>query len=882
MDGDLVALGATKFMPPRIPYGLVPRPRLLDQLDRGVRGPLTLLAAPAGAGKSALLCSWVSDLESARVAWLSLDAVDADRRRFWRGVLEALRRAGAGTAVDALALPSAESADPVIAALVNALESVEVPLVLVLDDLHEIGDSPALGDLDQLLRRPPPALRVVVATRVDPPLRIGRMRLDGGLTELRAADLAFTLPEADALLRATRVDVTADVVELLWRRTEGWAAGLRLAAQAMRSHPDPARFVSEFAGVDSTVADYLLGEVLAQQPAELREFLLRISIVDVVNGELADALTDRTDSARVLARLERDHALLSSTGVAEAWHRLHPLFAELLRSELRYGAPLEVPGLHRRAARWFERRDRPVEALRHAAAAEDWGHVGALAGAQWVPLLLEGELQSLHEVLDRLPVALREADPELALAVAGTCVDAGDEAGAGGGWTSHGRNATGCPRCGAGASTWPSHWSAYARTAPWRHRHRDAARADAVRGQRLRRGRDLRDGGASRARSHATGDGPALERRAGPRPSPPRDGARRRAGIGARLAAHAVARLPRSRSDDERSLRPGHPAVRGGRRARTAPRLEPYVAARAHGMHAERGRVPSQPVRRRRGTSPARVRARPRRQRSAAARDRRPPARAHPAPRSNAEAAFEAVQEAREWLRDWPIMPAIAGFVEAVEATAIAAFGDPARAALTLENGAAGETQDAALALALLRLREGHADAAVQVLGPFLDHAPSPFESARTDAWVIAALAHDELADHPSAADALERALDGAEPSGMRRPFLAHGAAIAPLLRRQLRSGTSHRALVEDLLGEVERPAGSRNVAVLPESLSQREAAVLRFLPTMMSNQEIASEMFVSVNTVKTHLKSIYRKLDVDDRRAAVRRGRDLQLLGPQ
>ena len=302
------------------------------------------------------------------------------------------------------------------------------PVVLVIDDLHEIGMSGAVRDLDQLLRRPAAALRIVAATRADPAIRTGRMRVAGELKEIRAADLAFTLGEARELLTASGVDAAPEVVEQLWERTEGWAAGLRLAALALRGHADPARFVAEFAGDDSTVADYLLGEVLAQQPVDLREFLLHISVVDLVDGELADALSERTDSERVLAQLERDHALLSSTGGARAWHRLHPLFAELLRSELRYRDPDAVAPLHSRAAKWFHEHDRPIDALRHAAAAEDWEFVGTLAGAHWVRLLLEGELEPLRKVLDQLPEDLVRGDPEIAIALAGAHVDAGDDA----------------------------------------------------------------------------------------------------------------------------------------------------------------------------------------------------------------------------------------------------------------------------------------------------------------------------------------------------------------------------------------------------------------------------------------------------------------------
>src|SRR4051794_20679459 len=352
-DARQTSMTAAAYQGPALaslPPALIARPRLVRRLESGVRGPLTLLAAPAGAGKTALIREWAARQSSLPVAWLVVDEAEREPRRFWRGVLDSLAEAG----VPSPAAHPGEGADALIAVLERTLEALATPVVLVLDDLHEVDDSPVVAELDRLLRRPPVALRLVIATRADPRLRVGRMRLEGALTELRAADLAFTLAETGELLAASGIDVPADTVPRLWERTEGWAAGLRLAALAMRDHPDPERFVAEFAGVDSTVADYLLAEVLARRPAEQREFLLRISILDSVCGELADALTGRADGAGMLATLEREHALIAPSDGARIWHRVHPLFAELLRSELSYRSPEAVPGLHRRAAAWFE------------------------------------------------------------------------------------------------------------------------------------------------------------------------------------------------------------------------------------------------------------------------------------------------------------------------------------------------------------------------------------------------------------------------------------------------------------------------------------------------------------------------------------------------
>jgi LuxR family maltose regulon positive regulatory protein len=406
----------------------VGRPRLAERLEQGLQGPLTLLAASPGAGKSALLGAWAAERPA---AWLSLDAGDRDRRRFWRGVLEALARAGAPEPVASLARHPTHSADRLLPELVNALERVERPLVLVLDDLHEVGDGAAIADLDRLLRHPPRGLRIVAATRIDPPLRLGRLRIAGQLTDIREHDLAFTELEASALLHSAGVALDPPEVRRLWERTEGWAAGLRLAALTLRTHPDPPRFVAAFAGDDALMADYLLAEVLAQQPDDLVDFLLRTSIVDLVCGELADALTQRSDADQVLTRLEREHALVTVLGDDRRWHRYHPLLRELLRSELRYRHPGDVALLHARAARWYVAAGRPAEALGHAADAGDWSLVAALASEHWVPLLVRGELSLLRAPLERLPSDRARDDPEIALALAATLPDLGDEPAAG-------------------------------------------------------------------------------------------------------------------------------------------------------------------------------------------------------------------------------------------------------------------------------------------------------------------------------------------------------------------------------------------------------------------------------------------------------------------
>src|SRR5919198_5614359 len=271
----------TKFAVPRGPKETIARPRLFEVLDAGLQGPLTLLAASAGAGKSVLLSSWIAAGRSpGPVAWLSLDADDGDRRRFWRAVLEALTRATEDEAVAALAVSPREpmQMDIVLPALVDALAGDDTPLVLVLEDFHEVSDV-VHDDVARLVRFAPPTLRLVIVTRSDPAIGLGRLRLDGRLTELRDAQLAFTLAETRAMFDALGLSLAPADLERLWRRTEGWAAALRLAAASLRLHADQHAFVEHFAGTDVTISDYLASEVLAHQPPDLHDFLLRTSVV---------------------------------------------------------------------------------------------------------------------------------------------------------------------------------------------------------------------------------------------------------------------------------------------------------------------------------------------------------------------------------------------------------------------------------------------------------------------------------------------------------------------------------------------------------------------------------------------------------------------------
>ena len=346
---------ATKLHVPRPRPGFVPRPRLAGALDEGLARRLILVCAPAGSGKTALLAGWARS-GNRPVAWLSLDAADNDPVRLWRHVVAALDRARPGIAERVgllLGPPAPPSFEGLVTALINELAAWpgEDEVVLVLDDYHLIDAQPVHVSLGFLLEHLPPGLHLVLASRADPPLPLARLRAGGQLAELRAADLLFTAEEAAALLRESAgADLPATAVAALTARTEGWVAGLQLAALSLRGQADPAGFVAAFSGSHRYVLDYLAEEVLDRQHEELRTFLLETSLLERLSGGLCDAVTGRTDSQAMLERVEQAGLFLVPLDEVRGWWRYHHLFADLLRARLQQQRPGRVPALHRAAA----------------------------------------------------------------------------------------------------------------------------------------------------------------------------------------------------------------------------------------------------------------------------------------------------------------------------------------------------------------------------------------------------------------------------------------------------------------------------------------------------------------------------------------------------
>ena len=837
----------------------------MQRVDGGTRNPLTLISAPAGSGKTTLLAEWLAVGDHpGEVVRLSLGPEAEGPRAFW-GVVAA-------------AVPGFAAFDErpgYGARVLDSLSARDEPLVLVLDDFNGVGSQEVAEELDWLLEHGGELVRLVIATRSDPPMRLERLRMAGRMTEVRAIDLAFTLPEAAELLGDLGMS-EADL-ELLWGRTDGWVGGLRLAQLSIEGREDAHEFVVSFAGDDRTVSDYLMSEVVDRQEPDTVDFLLRACVADKLSAELADVLTEGHDGQQRLRTLERGFGLAKALDSRGHWYSLHPLLREVLRAESRRRLPAEQGRLHGLAAHWYAGQGSTFDALRHAVEAADWGLAGEVVGAHWMVCVTRGSGPGLLELAERIPDEVVRADAELALAKAGLLLEAGDDPAADGLLVDayslaprlSGRRArrfavtataTDLYRARlrgdveqaisaaqvALAEDWGRDLAVEVRALTlanlgiaelWAGAQEDAGNhlQQAV-GLALESGNDFV---LFLAESYAA----AVDANAGRL-----DEASARAELALELAerhgwtqvahvamAHsALASVHLWRGDLEgtaASVERAHAAVADSRE----PLLRPCVGVMRSAVLALRG-------------EPAR------------ALDALRGATAH-GPMPRLLEVSSGLLEAQLWL----------------------ALGEPDRARRIL-GGLERSSPDGANALAQVQLAEGDPAGAVRTIEAFLaDEREALIPFARVEARVLEAIARDAMRDEAAALEALERALDMAEPRGCSVVVVRYGAPVRSLLRRLVARGTRHRALADDFIarlgggGEVERSVTSP----LLEPLSDRELTVLRYLPTMMSNAEIAAEMFVSVNTVKTHLKHVYRKLDVTDRRDCVRRGRELRLLSP-
>ena len=397
---------------------LLERSDLLQLLDLAVTKQVTVISAPPGSGKTSLLRAWADRSANPRsVAFVSVGRDQQDAQPFWSAVLDAIR--SPASSIDPDTQPAATTAledDHVVDTVLSEFAEQVEPVVLIIDDLHELRSPDALTQLEHLLATAPSSTRVVLSSRRDPPIRLHQLRLADEIAEIRAGDLRFTESETRELLAASEISLSDAGAAALYQRTEGWAAGLRLAVISLSGHPDPERFVAEFSGTDRAIGEYLMAEMLERQPSEVQSMLLRTSLVDRVNGELADLLAGRSGSEQMLLKLEEANAFVVSLDAQRTWFRYHQLLADFLRLELRRTLADEVPDLHRRAARWCADHGDVVEAVRHMLTAGDWPDAARLVAEHSFRWVLDGQAGTIDAVLQAFPEGASADHPDLALA----------------------------------------------------------------------------------------------------------------------------------------------------------------------------------------------------------------------------------------------------------------------------------------------------------------------------------------------------------------------------------------------------------------------------------------------------------------------------------
>jgi LuxR family maltose regulon positive regulatory protein len=860
---------------------LIDRHDLIATLDRAAGHRVTIISAPAGSGKTSLLRAWADrPSQDRRIAFLSVRPGQPDAQLFWLALLGAVRAATGGTEPPAVA-PGFNGRAMVDKVRAEFAASGD-PFVLIVDDLHELISEEAAEQLTALLTDLPPHVHAILATRHDTPLRLHRLRLAGELAEIRATQLRFTRDETRRLLTAAGIKLPDPVVATLHQRTEGWAAGLRLAALSLAGHPDPERFVTEFGGSDHTVAEYLMAEMLDRQPPEVRLLLLRTSLLDRVNDELADLLTGVAGSDRILLDLEDANAFVVSLDPGRTWFRYHHMFSGLLRLELRRTLPVEIPGLHRLAARWFADHAQAADAIGHLQAAGHWTEAAQLLTDHALSLTLDGQAGTVAALLAAFPTRTSADFPGLALvhAIAELNELRLDQADA----------------------------------------HLDVARAYAAttppeRQYRLRMGIAALDLLSARLRGNFDG----VFKQAGALSPPPPAQSNTDVALGSDLRAVVLLNLGVTEawslrlSDSERYLRDGVALARdigrpylevaclahlgfaatGHSLAQARRHCEEAIAEAArHGWDAE-------PV-----IAPAQVTLAGiliwtgefdhgeqwlNRARHATRGGGEPGLRLFvhlisailPAARGRHREALAELLAAGQVQAHMVGEHALTPRVVAWTIAAHARLGnlEQARATLAAVEDRLAVTGEIRNAAAVVRLAEKDPEGARRELRTVLDGgAPTNPHLTLVEAHLLDALACQNLGDGRAVREAVERALHLAEPERLILPFAMTGAW--QLLTAPLPGETSHAALIADILDAIhDRGPEPAATSAPAEPLSPSELRVLRYLPTNLTRPEIAGQLSVSLNTVNTHIRRIYTKLGATDRSAAVQRGRELRLL---
>jgi LuxR family maltose regulon positive regulatory protein len=866
---------------------LINRDHLLVVLDRATAVKVTIVSAPAGSGKTSLLRTWARRVDHARgLADVQVRRDRADAQLFWLDLLNAIRRAEktAVPAEPAVPTPAFNEA-AIVDRVLGELADYPGPLTLVIDDLHELDSPDTLTQLTRLILALPPHVNALLATRRDLRLRLQRLRLAGGVTEIRAADLRFTERETRELLDASSIRLSDAAIALLQQRTEGWAAGVRLAAIALKGHPDPERFVAEFSGSSRTVAEYLVAEMLERLPEDVQEMLLRTSLLERVNGELADLLSERRGCERILLELEEANAFVSSLDAERTWFRYHRLFGDLLRLELRRCHPEELAGLHRKAAQWFAQHGQFVDAVRHLQAASDWPDAARLLADRSSSLTLDGQGRSIEALLDAFPSGVCADDPELALVRAGSAMFRGrlDE-----------------------ADDLLAVAAAHVET------------IETTRQSRLRQAIETLNVSVARRRGHL----PGVNEHLAFLTSPVSGDTEQDVSLSSELRAVMLMNLGAAEAwtglaEAERHLLEGAELARQiGRpyvevscltflgyasttRSFTIIRQrchEAVALAERYGWGAESFLSPATVTLAytllwmgefddgerwlARTTESLRSDAAP----AIGLSRHLVSGMLHAARGSNSEALeqFTAAERLQsQLLGTHRVTSQVTGWLAATQARL--GMLDAARATLERTPADRANWGEIHNARAVIHLAEGCPAEALGALEAVLARtAPVIHDFTVVEAHLLAGRAHLDLGDDRTARAATESALALAEADRLILPFAM--ARSADLLAAIPRHGTSHAALLVDIVDVLH---GSFVTTIHPsaslptEELSPSELKVLRYLPTNLSRPQIAGELSVSVNTVNTHVRSVYSKLQATDRSTAVQRARELRLLSP-
>jgi LuxR family maltose regulon positive regulatory protein len=897
----------TKLHAPRRRHSVVSRPRLSAQLERGDEAALTLVSAPAGFGKTSVLADWLTSGGAAgqrSVAWLSLDSRDSDPAVFWTYVVAALQTVVPDVGAGALALLQSPQtpAEASLALLVNDLAAVPRDVVLVLDDYHLI-DSPDVQEgMEFLLEHLPAQVHVVIASRADPPLPLARLRSRGELVELRAADLRFTPEEAAAYLtEVVGLALTADDVAALESRTEGWIAALQLAALSMQGRADVRGFIAGFAGDDRYIVDYLVEEVLQRQPERIRTFLLETSILSRLSAPLCDAVTGRDDGRVMLEALDRGNLFLVALDGRRQWYRYHHLFSDVLHAHLLDEQPDAVADLHRRAGGWHEQRGHRSEAIAHALAGRDFTRAADLVELAGPELLKARQEATMRGWLGQLPDEVIRIRPVLSVAYAGVLMVSGEVHGV----ETRLRDAERCLTTigngrGSSGQIRVVDEEAFGRlpSAIALYRAGQAHLSGDVRATigHARRALDL-----AHADDHAARAGPAgLLGLAYWKTGDLDTGYRWYAECAASLeqtghlsdvsgcaVALADIRLTQGRLGDalslyERTLRlvtpPTGPVLRGAadmhvgiagvliERGELDAARRHLAASRDLGEHLG---MPQNPYRSR--VAEARVLE----------------------AEGDPDGALVLLEEAErcyvgDYFPEVRPVPALRARFQARHGRWAEALTWAQQRGLTVDDEVdyLHEFEHLALSRALIARftvdrDEPALEGALRLLTRLVQAADAGGRvRSAMEALVGLAVAESARGQRAAAVEALRRALVLAEPAGHRQVFLDEGAALADPLHA-LATATSGAGHARQLVRIVDRrDDGTPAPVQLVDPLSARELDVLRLLGTDLDGPDIARRLFVSVNTVRTHTRAIYTKLGVSSRRAAVRRGEELELTG--